>query len=284
MGMQGIVLTLFGRSDKGKGRTNNEDAFVLSELADSAPIRAMTSAVALQVQERGILVAVSDGMGGAQGGELASSAVVGALHDGMSKVKASNAEAALRATIEEANQHVVETAQASGHTGMGATLTAMLFHGIYAYVAEVGDSRAYLLRANRIVQLTRDQSYVQQLIDAGAMTPEQAETSEYKNVILQAMGLGDVAVVLSRISLRRRDRFVVCSDGLSGSVKDQEMASIVHGSATPEVACAALVERAVANGGEDDITVVLVEVDGEGVLALTDAERLSIEISGAAPA
>jgi len=219
-------------------------------------------------------------MGGAQGGEIASSLVVGALQQGMSTVKASDAESALRVSVEAANQHVVDTAQATGREGMGATLTAVLFHGIYAYVAEIGDSRAYLVRAGRIVQLTRDQSYVQDLVDAGAITPEQAQTSDYKNVILQAMGLNpNIVVVMRRVSLRKLDRFLICSDGLSGTLKDQDMLNIVLGAATLDSACAALVGSAVEHGSEDDITVVLATVDGEGVPAMTDPERLSIETS-----
>ncbi|MBI5535195.1 MAG: serine/threonine-protein phosphatase [Deltaproteobacteria bacterium] len=280
MTKQGIVLSLFGRSDVGTTRTNDEDSFVISDLSDSVPIHAMSSTVALRVNERGILVAVSDGMGGAHGGEVASSLVVGALHEGMSTVKASNAEAALRESVEAANLRVVETAQASGHEGMGATLTAVLFHGIYAYIAEIGDSRAYLLRSNRIVQLTRDQSYVQELIDSGSMTREQAEASDYKNVILQAMGLNpNISVPLNRISIRRHDRFLVCSDGLSGKLGDQEMMAIVLQSATLESACSALIALAVDHGSEDDITVVLAQVDGDGAPAMTEPERLSIETS-----
>ncbi len=275
-----VTLRVFGRSDIGKARTKDEDSFVISKLTDAPPIRAMTSPVSLAVNDRGILIAVSDGMGGAQAGEVASSLVVGALQQGMSTAQASSADVALRVAAEGANRQVFDTAQATGRVGMGATLTAVLFHGVYAYIAQIGDSRAYLLRGSRMVQVTRDQSYVQQLVDAGALTPEQSETFEFKNVILQAMGIKpDVAVVMRRISVRRYDRFLVCSDGLSGSVTGQHLLNAMVGSPTLDSACARLIDMAVEHGSEDDITVVLAEVDGEGAPAISDAERLSLETS-----
>jgi len=280
MTTQGIVLTLFGRTDVGKTRTKDEDAFVISDLATSARIHAMQSPVSLKVNDRGILIAVSDGMGGAQAGDVASTLVLSALRQGMSTVQASSADLALRVSVEGANQQVFDTAQATGRAGMGATLTAVLFHGVYAYIAEIGDSRAYLLRGGRIVQITHDQSYVQTLVDSGALTQEESETSELKNVILQAMGIKPtVAVALSRISIRRHDRFLVCSDGLSGKLKDQELRDGILDGATLQSACAKLVGMAVEHGAEDDITVILAEVDGEGAPGMSDAERLSLETS-----
>jgi serine/threonine protein phosphatase PrpC len=277
-----VLLKIFGRSDVGKTRKNDEDSFVIADLEGTARIHTVTAPVTLPVGARGILVAVSDGMGGADAGEVASSMVVNTLRSGMSTVRAPNADAALRVTIDAANQHVFDTAQATGHAGMGATLTAVLFHGIYAYVAEIGDSRAYLLRASRIAQLTRDQSYVQTLIDAGALTQEESETSEYRSVILQAMGVSPAIVpVLRRVSVRKNDRILVCSDGLSGPLKEMEILHLILASETPESACARLVAAAVEHGGEDDITVVLTEVGGDGAPVLTDAERLSLETSKA---
>jgi PPM family protein phosphatase len=278
MSNESIVLDVFGQTVTGRMRKKNEDGFVVSDLASSSPINAMASPVSLQVNDRGILVAVSDGMGGAQAGEVASSIVLDALRHGMSTVQATDAEAALRVTIEDANKQVIDAALATGRVGMGATLTAVLFNGAYAYIAEIGDSRAYLLRDGRMVQLTHDQSLVQQLIDSGMLTRETSENSQYKNVILQAMGIKpDIAVALNRLSVRRHDRFLVCSDGLSGSLKDQEMLAIILGSATMESACARLIAAAVAHGAQDDVTVILAEVNGEGAPSMTPSERMSFE-------
>ncbi len=278
MATQGIVLTLFGQSIVGKDRSNNEDAFVMTDLGGINPLRAATSPVSLQDNERGVLVAVSDGMGGAKAGEVASAMVLDVLQRGMSTVRAISVEAALRQSIEAANERVFATARETGRAGMGATLTAMLFHGLYAHIAEIGDSRAYLLRGNRLVRLTHDQSYVQRLIDKGTLTEEQAKSSDYRNVILQAMGINAaVTPVVSRVTLRRHDRFLVCTDGICGVLDDRMMLNLILGSTTLESACAKLIVAAVSQGGEDDITAVLVEVDGEGVPLIDDEERLSLE-------
>jgi len=278
MATQGIVLTLFGQSIVGKDRPNNEDAFVMTDLGGINPLRAATSPVSLEDNERGVLVAVSDGMGGAKAGEVASAMVLDVLQRGMSTVRAISVEAALRQSIDAANARVFATARETGRAGMGATLTAMLFHGLYAHVAEIGDSRAYLLRGNRLVRLTHDQSYVQRLIDKGTLTEEQAKSSNYRNVILQAMGINAVVTpVVSRVTLRRHDRFLICTDGICGVLDDRMMLNLILGSTTLESACAKLTVAAVSQGGDDDITAVLTEVDGEGVPLIDDEERLSLE-------
>ena len=163
---------------------------------------------------------------------------------------------------------------------MGATLTALLFWGPDVYVAEIGDSRAYLLRGGSMVQLTRDQTYVQQLVDAGGLTPEEAEKSDLSSVILQAMGLAPhIDVVLNRVALRKDDRFVVCSDGLSGPLADREMQDIIAESPTLESACATLIEAAVDNGGEDDITVVLADLGADAPHGSTGAEGAPLDVT-----
>ena len=122
---------------------------------------------------------------------------------------------------------------------MGATLTAVFIHGSTAYIAEVGDSRAYLVRNGHIEQVTRDQSYVQLMIDSGTMSPEEAKNSQLSNVILQAMGLSEsVQVALGRLDLRQRDCFVLCSDGLSGLVSADEIRDVVLTAGRPDVVCA----------------------------------------------
>ncbi len=278
MTAQGIRLTVFGRTDVGRVRSNNEDAFVVSDLTAAPSIHAMTSSVSLEVGDRGVLLAVSDGMGGERAGEVASALALEALRHGMSTTTATSAEVALRACIERANHQVWAAARAPDRAGMGATLTAVLVHGVTAYIAEIGDSRAYALRANHLVQLTRDQSYVQQLLDIGAITRQQADTCEYKNVVLQAMGTAPgVVVALNRLPLRRHDRLLLCSDGLSGKMSDMEMQGILLASATLEAACAQLIELALQRGGEDNVTVVLGDVDGDLLPSVTETDRLSPE-------
>jgi PPM family protein phosphatase len=275
---QGTRITVFGRSDVGAVRRNNEDAFVVADLMVSSPIHTMPQPIALQVGIRGILLAVSDGMGGAQAGEIASALTLHCLRTEMPAGEGGTAEAALTASVEKANQRVWGAAAGSDRKGMGATLTAVLIHGNRAYVAEVGDSRAYVLRGSRFVQLTRDQSYAQLLLDAGTLTREQAETFQYKNVIMQAMGTKpNVVVALNRFTLRRGDRILLCSDGLSIKVKDDEMRNALLATASLDAACAQLIELANCRGGEDNITIVLAQLDGEGLAALTGEERVSLE-------
>jgi PPM family protein phosphatase len=279
-----LDLTVFAVTDVGRVRANNEDAFVVSELAGAEPIHSMSAPVSLRVEDRGVLLAVSDGMGGEQAGEVASALALSALRRGMSTVVASSAEAALRDCVESANREVWTAAQEAGREGMGATLTAVLLQGGYAYVAEIGDSRAYLLRGRRLKQLTHDQSYVQRLVDFGVLNRRQANRSEYRNVILQAMGAQPTVVVaLNRLRLRRGDRLLLCSDGLSGQVDDDDMQRILLATPGLAAACRRLLERALSRGGDDNITIVLAEIEGEGLPALTGDGPISLRTVQAYP-
>jgi serine/threonine protein phosphatase PrpC len=273
-----VAVKVFGRSDNGRVRQKNEDAFVIADLMQSVPIHSMLEPIALAVDSRGVLLAVSDGMGGAQAGDVASALTLRSLRMEMPAGEGGSAEAALTASVEKANERVWDTATNTGREGMGATLTAVLIHGRRAYVAEVGDSRAYVLRGSRFVQLTRDQSYVQNLIDSGTLTREQAESFQYRNIIMQAIGTDpSVVVALNRFTLRRGDRILLCSDGLSGKVKDEEMRSVLIATASLDTACLQLIEVANCRGGEDNITVVLAEMEGEGLPALAGEEQVSLE-------
>jgi len=278
MASEGVSIRVFGCSDIGKVRKNNEDAFVIADLMVSNPIHTTPEPILLPIEIRGVLLAVADGMGGAQAGEVASAMALHSLRLEMPAGEGGTAEAALTAGVEKANQNVWEAATATGREGMGATLTAVLFHGNRAYVAEVGDSRAYVLRGSRFVRLTRDQSFAQLLLDRGTLTHEQAETFQYKNVILQAIGTkSNVVVALNRFTLRRGDRILLCSDGLSGKLKDDEIRSLLLATASLDTAGKKLIELANLRGGEDNVTVILADMEGEGLPTLTGEERVSLE-------
>jgi serine/threonine protein phosphatase PrpC len=164
--------------------------------------------------------------------------------------------------VQKAHRAVWDTAKRESKK-MGATLTAVFVHAGQAYIAEVGDSRAYLIRSGKMCQLTHDQSMVQMLVDTGVIDAEQAETSPIRNIILQAMGnQPNVKVALARLDLRDRDCFVLCSDGLTGMVHDDEIRDMVLASGRPEVAAKLLVDLANERGGKDNITVVLAGVGG----------------------
>jgi len=273
-----VSLKVFGRSDIGRVRIKNEDAFVIADLTQAEPIHAMPEPVALTVDSRGVLLAISDGMGGAQAGEVASALTLHALRLEMPGGEGGTAEAALAASVVKANEKVWKLAVDTGREGMGATLTAVLIHGRRAYVAEVGDSRAYVMRGRRFIQLTRDQSYVQDLIDSRAITREEAKTLPFRSAITQAIGTDpSIVVALNRFTLRQGDRILLCSDGLSGKVQDEEMRHELLTNPNLETACLRLIELANHRGGEDNITVVLAELQGDGLASTTGEDRVSIE-------
>jgi serine/threonine protein phosphatase PrpC len=274
-----IHLTLCARTDLGLVRKGNEDAFVVADLTGGSLAQESRGA-RFEVGERGVLLAVSDGMGGHAAGEVASALVVESLVRTMARSRGvHNPDSLLEAATVRANRDVWEAAHHPGREHMGATLTALFVRGTAAHFAEVGDSRAYLLRGGVLEQVTHDQSYVQLLLDSGTITPEEAKRSEVRNVILQAMGTKrDVSVALGRIELRNRDCFVLCSDGLSNKLSAQEIRDTVLGSDSVHHACAALVETAKKRGGEDNITVIVAGVGGD-LPALTPGERIAQTVS-----
>jgi serine/threonine protein phosphatase PrpC len=275
-----INLTVFGQSDIGLVRRTNEDAFVIADLTSGNVVKEQTI-VRFQVGERGVLLAVSDGMGGASAGEVASAMVVESMRRSMTTVPGAEPSRELVAqAAAKANREVWAAASQPGRTGMGATLTALYLHGKAMHIVEVGDSRAYILRGGDLQQVTRDQSYSQVLLESGAMTPEQVAFAPLKNVILQAMGTQpDVSVALGRLELRQRDCFLLCSDGLSNAVSAEEMRQVILAAPRLDAACATLVELAKQRGGDDNITVLIGGVSGDLpplVAGETIAETLQI--------
>jgi serine/threonine protein phosphatase PrpC len=275
-----VRVLAFGITNVGMIRTNNEDAYIIADL-DATDTSGVAWDPPREVGERGVLLAVSDGMGGAAAGEIASAITVESLKNWLHEDHKGMATGLLiEEAVGEANRNVFDAAQSDGRQGMGATLTAVLVRGPMAHIAEVGDSRAYLIRDGRIRQVTRDQSYVQMLVEQGLLTRDQAESSPYRNVILQAMGQRQqVVVALGRLELRQGDRFLLCSDGLSGKLTDDEMREIVVLNEGFEAAGRRLIDLANQRGGEDNITVVLAEVSGEGLSAASRAERITSTLS-----
>jgi len=257
-----FYLSVAGVTDIGKVREKNEDAFVVADLTGGALLGGASHA-RFDVGERGVLLAVSDGMGGAHAGEVASALVVETLTRAMAGASPETARDALMDdAIQRAHRAVWDVAKRAGKK-MGATLTAVFVHAGDAYIAEVGDSRAYLIRGGQIMQLTHDQSMVQMLLDTGIIKPEDAEHSPIRNVILQAMGnQPNVKVALAKLALRDRDCLVLCSDGLTGLASDDEIRDVVLRSGRPEQAAQQLVDLANGRGGKDNITVVVAGVGG----------------------
>jgi PPM family protein phosphatase len=250
-----------GRTDPGLVRKNNEDAFMVAALGSDSQSNA--PAASTFDGAAGVLLAVSDGLGGANAGEVASSMSIREVLHGLrsSGGDASPVEERLRTVIARASEEVRLAGERPGRDGMGATLTAVLIENDRAYLAQIGDSRAYLLRQRKLRQLTHDQTYVQSLVDAGAMTKEQAETSPRKNIVLQAMGQDDpVRADVGHLALAPGDRLLLCSDGLTNELADDRIAQLLGGEADVERAAAALIAAARRSGARDNVTAVVAEI------------------------
>jgi serine/threonine protein phosphatase PrpC len=272
-------LAVRGMSDPGRERTNNEDALVVADATtgDATPWPRRCD---FDVSEAPVLLAVADGMGGENAGEVASALTLASLREALSKeLPRRDPGAALRAAVEHANAVVTGAAGMPGREGMGATLVAVLVQGGEAYVATVGDSRVYVLRQNHLVQVTKDQSMLQFLIDSGGIAEDQIATFPQKNVILQAVGRApDLTVPIGRIDLRRDDTLLLCTDGLTGEVRDDAIRAIVA-TTSLDAACSKLIEAANAAGGSDNITVVVASVSGQG-LAEPSSDEVSVSAVG----
>jgi len=284
-----INLALYAQTDVGMVRSGNEDNFLILDLSTgnswTATEEESGELLTFSQGYYGSLLAVSDGMGGALAGEVASRMAVETVRDRMLQLQAHEShgklafQERLRLAIEEANILINDESQTNPeHKGLGATFTAIATIGNQIYFAQVGDSRAYLIRQGKIYRITKDQSLVQQLIDAGQITEEEAETHSYRNVILQALGAHDsVNVEVSHLPLCQLDTLVLCSDGLSGKMHQDEILSIVQAASDFKTACQQSIELANERGGEDNITVVIVQFSGSG-LAQTVDEPVEPEI------
>ncbi|HKG21101.1 MAG TPA: Stp1/IreP family PP2C-type Ser/Thr phosphatase [Blastocatellia bacterium] len=264
--MDEVLVSIFASTDVGMQRAGNEDSFLVSGLntGEADPGSEMRPH---ELGERGSMMVVSDGMGGAVAGEIASELAVKTIREALCDLplELSLDERLVKAT-ELANTRIWEHAQENPElSGMGATVTAVLVHSGRAYIAQVGDSRAYLVRGDQIKQLTKDQSLAQMLLDSGAIRPEQA-ASVPQNVIMQALGTQPtVNVVLTSVELCRDDCLLLCSDGLSNKIDAHEMYQAVRESPDLQAACKSLIETANERGGEDNITVIIARLEGDGL-------------------
>jgi len=268
-----IVLHVFAHSDVGRTREHNEDAFVVADLAHGEPLH-FDHMRTERASGRGTLFMVADGMGGAAAGEIASEMAVEVVLQQMRRrwrdgttVEPVTFVATLKAATEVANATIHH--YAADHPelrGMGTTATIAGLLGDTLFLAQVGDSRAYLVRDGIAIQITKDQSLMQKLIEAGEITVEEAEMSDRRNIILQALGPEPyVKIDLTHQRVRRDDVLVLCSDGLSGLVRPDQIARAVTEEASPELAAERLVDLANSSGGPDNITVVVARFDGTGL-------------------
>jgi serine/threonine protein phosphatase PrpC len=260
-----MQISLACLTDVGRVRSSNQDCFIAVDLSKNETIRESGELPASQIGQRGWFLAVADGLGGAKAGDVASRVAMEELSSSL--VRDLNGESnviRLRDSVKSANGKIFEMSRSnSDYNGMGATLTAAIIQDGKALIAQVGDSRAYLIRKGDIKQITKDQSLMQALIDAGQLTEEQAEHFRFRNIILHAVGVAeDVEPDLGIVTLNRGDVLLLCSDGLSNKVGNLDMYGIVTKSENLGTACKQLVDLANKRGGEDNITVVLARFDG----------------------
>ena len=236
------IVEQVGRTDVGRQRSANEDALVLSPP----------------------FFAVADGMGGARAGEVASSLAAGVFSDEVDSSELP--ETQLTNIVQEANRRIFELASTDeSHRGMGTTLTAAKVHEGEVSVGHVGDSRAYLLRDGALEQLTRDHSLVAELERTGQITAEAAEHHPQRSIITRALGPEPrVDVDTYTVTGRDGDLFLICSDGLTSMVTDDELASILRSPGSLDDTAEALVRAANQSGGKDNITVVLFRLGDDG--------------------
>lgn len=285
-------ITVYAMTDVGMVRAGNEDTFLVVNLDTSDTWTPVTveddppeHLASFDQASHGTVLAVSDGMGGALAGEVASRMAVDGVRHHMLHFQSSSTFATfpfherLRLAVEQANSQINnESMSNADYAGMGATFTAAGVENSVLTVAQIGDSRCYLVRNGRIALITHDQSLVWQLVEAGHITEEEAETHQYKNVILQALGAQPrINVVVDQIPLNEGDTILLCSDGLSGRVRAEEMLEIVTKGANLKDACEALIQLANDRGGEDNITVVLAKFEGEDLPAPGDLMSERIE-------
>ena len=243
-------LALGARTDMGRVRENNEDKFEFLEPDEPAVLAT-----------RGRFYAVADGMGGHQAGQIASELALKTVFRAYYAERAPDVGESLKRAVAEANRYLLDVARMiPERSGMGTTLTGAVVREDELFVVQIGDSRCYLLRDRRMEQVTEDHSWVQEQVSRGAMTLEEAETSPFRNVITRSLGAApEVEPDLFAIKLEPGDRVLLCSDGLTGMVDDGELFEIM-GEGSASVAAWNLVDRAVENGGKDNVTVLVFDV------------------------
>ncbi len=258
------TLEVAGRTDVGLIREHNEDSFLFGDLVSGKSVSENDSPI-FKVDAVPAVLMVADGVGGAASGEIASSMATTIAYEYLrdrwhrgglrgTVVVADALQQALFAANRAIHAHAVQN---RSHHGMGTTATLALTVNGMIYFAQVGDSRAYIVRDGAAKQMTKDQSLVQRMVDAGKMSPEQAEKSEHRNIILQALGPEEAVVPeLTRDRMQDGDVVLLCSDGLSNQVTSTEIAKMATDNQNLDSLCAALIQRALETGAPDNVTVV----------------------------
>jgi len=273
-----VKLEVGAKTDVGLVRDHNEDSFC--------------------VNMKNRIFIVADGMGGHAAGEVASNQLKDYIEEYVVQADETDADAIdrhLQEAVQRANRHIHDLGlEDAAKRGMGTTATILIFTEDFYYIAQVGDSRAYLFRNGELTQLTKDHSKVYQLYEHGLITKDEIEDHPYSNIITRSIGTRPtVEADIYRGGVREGDRFLLCSDGLSGEVKDRGIGEVLRDHDTPHECCDELVRQALRNGGRDNVTVLVVDViaragsmrqtvpiskkDVERILAAKERQRLEEE-------
>jgi PPM family protein phosphatase len=287
-----MIVELYAKSDVGRVRRGNEDNFLVLDLSSeqtwtgadgSTPPDKLTR---FTLGQKGLVLVVSDGMGGALAGDVASRMAVDSVREVLlgTEGEACDPELDLVECLKNATIYAnlaihLKSQEDSRCAGMGATFTGAAIRGDNLDLVQVGDSRGYVVRKEHIRLATKDQSLVQQLVDVGQISESEAETHMFRNVILQALGAqSEITPVTGRIRLRQGDVLLLCSDGLSGKLRAEDIQQIIVNSQDNLAkACESLIDEANNRGGEDNITVVLARFQGDD-LEEPATERITIEL------
>lgn len=254
MGPASKNLSFAGLTDIGLLREENQDNYGIYDGTAEAP-------------DKGLLLLVADGMGGEAGGATASKMAVDIILEHYSKSDGTDPAAVLREAFQITAESIFQKSQREpGLSGMGTTGTALAVIGGRGTLAHVGDSRAYRIRGGKFEQLTRDHTWVREMMDRGMLSEEDAKVHPQRNVLTQALGSESSPtpqISPEPLRLEPGDSYLLCSDGLWGLVSDDEMLQITAEAGALETACARLVDLARQRGGHDNITVVLLEIPKE---------------------
>jgi len=260
-------------TDTGKFRSNNEDQFLVARLSKCMQVCKTSLPGDAKTQfseEEGYLIVVADGMGGAAAGERASALAVDSVESfvlntlkwflHLSGHDQDELLAELRRSLERADRTVIERARSNPVLqGMGTTLTMAYSVATDLYIVHAGDSRAYLFRQGELTQLTSDHTFVQSLIDGGAISPEDAKRHARRNVVTNVIGgpREGVFAEVHKLAVLDGDTLLFCTDGLTGPVSDDAIAEVLAHHPDPEDACTRLVDLALSRGGRDNVTAVV---------------------------
>lgn len=273
-------------TDVGRVRKANEDSFIVTDLTAAESVASSGELPKRPIGMHGLLLVVADGMGGAQAGDVASRMATEQLsHQLLASTARALVSAWLRDSIKACNREIRNASQTNPeYQGMGATMTAAIIHDGKAVMAQVGDSRAYLIRKGHIQQITKDQSLVQAMLDAGQITEDMAASFPYRNVILHALGAEDeVEPDISIVTLEQGDYLLFCSDGLSNKVGNVEMHDTILEAESLGNACKHLMALANERGGEDNITLLVARFEGEGLRVPDDEVEPNVLIEHEIP-